>query len=192
MRKVVPGAKVSKENNGRRVTAGRDRRDGARQMLARALQAGFPAYVKPFADQLVRRQAADGPQRPPPGPRSPRPRRGAGAGAPGRRRARRRVPGKAALLLVDPARLVAQVPQWPRFFRCCACIAFQLGLRAGARAVPRHDARLSPPTITRLTTTGVLVERPEDQQRSTSRVTRPAMRPVGMSVSGNFRSGSAA
>ena len=66
-------------------------RDGARQMLAAALQAEVAAYIEQFADQRRReRSPAGGPQRVPPRARgADRRGRGDGEGAAGQRQARR-------------------------------------------------------------------------------------------------------
>ena len=120
-------------------------REGARRMLAAALEAEVNSYIAELADETRRARAAPGgPQRPPPAPDGDhRGRAGRGQGAAGERQARRRGDRRAqAVLLGDPAAVVPQVPEGQRG-AAAALPARPVvgGLRARAGAVPRLGGR---------------------------------------------------
>ena len=140
MLKVVHDPEGSNENTAGGSLLNEIVRDGGRRCWPRLCRLRSPLRRGVRRPARRARPAAGGPQRPPPGPRGHHGRgRGAGAGVAGQRQARRRVRGTAAVLLVDPARLVAQVPAGGRGASAAApAWPVQLGLRTGARAVPRH------------------------------------------------------
>ena len=196
MLKVVHDPEGSNENTAGGSLLDEIVRDGARQMLAAALQAEVAAYVEAFADQLDERGRRLVVRN---GHHQAREVTTAAGAVPVRAP---RVNDKRVDESGERRRFSSSIlPAWSRKSPRVAEVLPLLhlhGLSSSdfAPALEQFlgtDAGLSPATITRLTTDwhpGRTTRR--ISRRSTSRVTRAAMRPVGMSVSGNFRSGSAA